>query len=171
MEIWREISGTNGKYQVSNYGRVRSRRKILLSTVDKKGYERIKLSNFFTIKVHREVAKAFIENPENKPQVNHKDGDKLNNHFENLEWATNLENSHHAIENNLWENVFAASKITNDKRKTPIIAVNIITSETLYFSSMSDAERRLNTRHINEVIKGKRTQANGYKFMYAGGGD
>ena len=65
-----------------------------------KGYLRIKIENKLEF-VHRLVAEKYIPNPENKPQVNHKDGNKLNNCVDNLEWVTNLENRQHAISHNL----------------------------------------------------------------------
>lgn len=64
-------------------------------SVDNKGYRRLKI-NGRSVREHRLIAMKFIPNPENKPQVNHIDGDKLNNHPSNLEWATNSENQKHA---------------------------------------------------------------------------
>lgn len=65
-----------------------------------KGYLRIKIENNLEF-IHRLVAEKYIPNPENKPQVNHKDGNKLNNCADNLEWVTNLENRAHAVSHNL----------------------------------------------------------------------
>ena len=181
-EIWKPIEGTDGKYEVSNTGKIRSmnyrmtgKAKELAYQLDSKGYPRIRIKNKVfphqTFKIHREVAKAFIPNQDNKPQVNHKNGCKTDNRAENLEWVTNKENADHAMNNDLWNNVLAASSKNNDKRKTAIIAINIRTGERLYFGSMSDAERAIGTKHINAVISGKRKQASGYRFMYAEGGD
>ena len=76
-----------------------------------KGYLRVMI-NHKNLLVHRLVAQKYVPNPENKPQVNHIDGNKLNNRYTNLEWVTNQENRKHAIENGLqW------SKLNNDKIK------------------------------------------------------
>lgn len=75
-----------------------------LSKTLRNGYEKLTLFNkdkCKTFVVHRLVANAFIPNPENKLEVNHKDGNKLNNHISNLEWNTRMENYQHAVENNL----------------------------------------------------------------------
>ena len=85
MEIWKEIAGAKGFIEVSNEGRVRSllrgTPRILKTQVDNKGYHRIRVTIEqikMSYRVHREVAKAFIDNPSNLPQVNHIDGNKEN---------------------------------------------------------------------------------------------
>lgn len=170
MENWKAIEGTGGMLEISTEGRVRSNLRdgrILKASPDSKGYLRLrptinkKKMNF---KIHREVAKAFIENPEGLPQVNHKDGDKTNNRVYNLEWVSNRQNAYHAMKNGLWGNVLKASAMTNEKRKCPIIATNTLTGEKKTYKSISDAEKDLGTRHITDVLKGKRSQAKGFTF-------
>lgn len=101
MEIWKDIEEFKGKYQISSWGRVRNRDGFILKPyVNKKGYIRISLQQgkrSIKRRVHRLVAQAFIPNPYGLPQVNHKDGNKLNNSYTNLEWVTNTENRHHAM--------------------------------------------------------------------------
>lgn len=103
MEIWKDIEGYNGKYQVSSWGRVRNaeRGSILTPYKNKKGYLKVGLcvsgrKSPKKYRVNRLVAKAFIENPKGLPQVNHKDGNKENNSVTNLEWITNSDNMKHA---------------------------------------------------------------------------
>jgi hypothetical protein len=86
---------------------IRENLMILKNSIDRKGYVRVNVSykdevhNIKYFRLHRLVAKTFIGNPENKEQVNHKDGNKLNNHATNLEWNTNMENMKHAVLFNL----------------------------------------------------------------------
>ena len=173
MEYWKEVEGTNGAIEVSTHGRVKSNLRdgrILKATADSKGYLRLRVTLQGvkkSYKVHRLVAQAFIENPEGKAQVNHIDGNKTNNHVENLEWVSNKENARHAISSGLWDSVIKGAKKENENRKKPIIAYSLGTGESLQFESISDAEKTLGTRHITDVLKGKRRQAKGYTFSYA----
>lgn len=113
MELWKNIDGYDGMYQISNFGNIRTwfkppsgiRKTPILRRQDitYQGYHLITLSKNGTKKrysVHRLVAFAFIPNPENKPFINHIDFNKSNNHFSNLEWCTQKENVKHTIENN-----------------------------------------------------------------------
>jgi hypothetical protein len=180
MEIWRPITGVKGLIEVSNDGRVRSllrgTPRVLKTQTDNKGYHRVRVTverEKMTFKVHREVAKAFIPNPNNLPQVNHIDGNKNNNSIQNLEWVTNKENAHHAIESGLWNSVFEGSRKENESRKKPIIAYRIDGDYpcTRYYESISEAERDIGSRHICAVLKGERTHVKGWSFQYAKGGD
>ena len=102
MEKWRDIPGYEGFYQVSDLGNIRSIRfnKIRnMKSWDSHGYRAVELcmnNNRYTVGIHRLVALTFIPNPENKPEVNHKDRNKSNNNVENLEWVTQSENVAHA---------------------------------------------------------------------------
>lgn len=111
QENWLYMAENGGQfYQVSNLGRIRSlffkntaatfpRTRILTPRVGNTGYLQVHIHDNGVSKlltVHREVAKAFIPNPENSPQVNHMDANKLNNHAQNLEWVTARENIAHA---------------------------------------------------------------------------
>ena len=107
-EIWKDIEGYEGIYQVSNKGRIKSfygvKEKILVTRTKGHDYEKVLLSKNGvgkTFLIHRLVAKAFIPNPENKPEVNHIDGNKKNNCVENLEWMTCSENTKHAFDTGL----------------------------------------------------------------------
>lgn len=116
VEVWKEIEGCEGLYEISSFGRVKS----LRSWNGHKYVERERILNAYTqrvdegysrkvvtlsknkkrkqYKVHRLVANAFILNPNNYPVINHKDGNTFNNHSDNLEWCTQKKNVQHAIE-------------------------------------------------------------------------
>ena len=162
MEEWRDIKGYEGAYQVSSYGRIRSFKnnkvKVLKAQYHYKGYLFVTLLKNGTskkYKVHRLVAQAFIPNPNNYPQVNHKDEVKDNNVVENLEWCT-------ASYNNTYNN--KAKKIGETHNKK-VICLN--TGEI--FDSVKDARNKYNIKgrgNISECCKGKRKTAGGMKWAY-----
>ncbi len=114
-EIWKDINEYEGLYQVSNFGRVKSltreckhplggtrkvNERIMKPEKGKWGYLRVHLNKNGKGErhlIHRLVVRAFIPNPGNKPEVNHINGNKQNNHVDNLEWCTSKENIQHAI--------------------------------------------------------------------------
>ena len=104
MEIWKNIEDFENKYMISNYGKVfsKSSNRVIKIYKSKNGYYSVSLSikkgKQKRFLIHRLVAKHFINNLQNKPQVNHIDGDKSNNHTDNLEWVTAKENVRHAYE-------------------------------------------------------------------------
>ena len=105
---WRDlyINGTLTNYQVSSDGHVRNKNtgKTLKGSPDKRGYLTASIwinKQIHTMLIHRLIAQTFIPNPDNKPTVNHKDGNKQNNAVSNLEWATHQENIDHAIQTGL----------------------------------------------------------------------
>ena len=190
MEMWKVIEGTDGTYEVSSTGKVRSnnylghgKQQELSLVKDHKGYLRTQIrkdGRRQTIKVHREVAKAFIPNPENKAEVNHKDGNKENNHVDNLEWATPGENTAHAYDSGLKEKTREwcrqmgstvgreALAREREKRKTPVTATRLCDGAVFEFTSQAEAAEKTGTPqpNIHKVLKGKRKSANGFSFKY-----
>lgn len=132
--VWREVVGYDldfsDLYEVSNLGQIRNKKNKRVRKLfpDKDGYLRVFLNKGSlngkmlgrNDSIHRIVAKAFLSNKENKPQVNHKDGDKSNNEVINLEWCTNQENRNHAIVTGLVDNLGEKngnSKINSEQAK------------------------------------------------------
>lgn len=115
IEEWRPVKGYESRYLISNFGNLKSidftdslgrkrKGRILKLAKHRCGYvsARISLNEIKdTLRIHREVAIAFIPNPNNLPQVNHKDGNKINNYVDNLEWCDNSFNQRHAIKTGL----------------------------------------------------------------------
>lgn len=178
-EEWRDVVGYEGMYIVSNLGNVMSIPRtvnghycrytvpgyMLTKHVDKKGYLRVDLSKNnqgSSIKVHRLVAMAFIPNESNKPQINHIDGNKKNNHVDNLEWCTNGENQIHAYAHGL--NHHAE---TSGRKKVEVQMIDPLTGKIVdEFRSYAEAEKTTGicSQNIRKVILGERQLAGGYEW-------
>ena len=161
-EVWEDIEGYNGKFQISNLGRVKNTEtgKILSEKIDKDGYREVSLRKYgkSTLKkVHRLVATAFILNPDNKPQVDHIDGDKGNNNLNNLRWVTRKENMN---------NPNTYKKLGQHSRK-PIIQVNEDNTIRLWMSAR-DIERALGYDNslVARFCKGKSIPKENHRFQY-----
>jgi len=127
MEIWKDVIGYEGIYEVSNLGFVKRvsktrgvnlkyRGEYYLNAMDNgKGYLRVKLSNngySKRVMLHRIIAEAFIDNPNNKKCVNHINHNRKDNRIENLEWCTHSENTLHAVKHGRWNQVKIKRKKT-----------------------------------------------------------
>lgn len=187
-EIWKDIEGYEGLYQVSNLGRVKRVRsgRIRTQKIAKNGYCQVNLSknnqvNFYL--VHRLVANAFIPNPNNLPQVNHKDENKTNNHIENLEWCTqsynNLwgtgtERQNYSRHKNdpqglSWKKALKTrDKNNNVNSSKRVCQYSLVGNLITVFNSISETSRKLgiNVADISNCCNGKRKTAKGYKFVY-----
>jgi len=137
---------------------------------NKKGYPIVYLrknGKSHVLTVHRLVATAFIPNPDNKPQVNHIDGNKTNNYVDNLEWCTNSENMDHAIRMGLFEN---SRSPYCGKPKRKVMQINPNTEEVIkIYQSISEAAQATNQKNgsnIGSCCRGNRNIAGGYKWKY-----
>lgn len=191
MEVWKDIKDYEGLYQINNKGEVKALEKTIWNgqgclyfpekirklNPDKDGYLNITLSNkgkVKTFKIHRLVAEAFIPNPNNLPEVNHKDGDKTNNNVDNLEWCTRKENQKHAfriglINQNGERNHMYGKLGADNPNSIPIYQLNKNTGDIIReYDSLASAGRDLgvNTGKICLVCQGKRNSAYGYKWKY-----
>lgn len=160
-------------YEVSNCGEIRNSKtkKIRKKNLLKTGYYFVNGSlgnrkNKITFRVHKAVAETFIENKENKPIINHKDGNKLNNAVDNLEWCTYSENTQHALDNNLINNV-------PNKKRIKCIELNkcfnTITecAKYMFDNNYTNSKSAKNVRIlISRILNGKRKTVNGYTFKY-----
>lgn len=180
-EIWRTVSGYENYYEASDQGNVRSvereiidkigqkrrlKSKILKPGVCSAGYLNVDLSKNGKVKkhtVHRLVALAFLEPDELREQVNHKDGDKLNNHIENLEWTTPKENIRHAIDTGLFNPIRLGKD--NPNFKGEIIATCLITcKETSLFGAEDMIRNGFYPGTVCHCISGKLKAHRGHTF-------
>ena len=169
QEYWGDIEEFDGLYQASNLGRIRNKKteRILKCQKNKKGYLVVGLrknNTQITRQVHRLVAKTFIPNPENKPQVNHKDGNKEDCCISNLEWNTNGENGKHAYDTGLRKKRIGKEHF---KAKT-VEQYDLEGNLVKIWNSIADIERQLNIKHTNICMccKGNRKTTGGYTWRY-----
>ena len=160
MDKWQKI---NKNYMISTSGDIkRIGREVNHCVRNKNGYLVTDLyedGKRTTVRVHRAVAEAFIPNPENKPEVNHKDGNKMNNRVENLEWVTKSENALHAYKTGLMK---PSSNIGRKGKPFRIVETGEV------FSTLMECEKAINgnNRHISDCLHGKQKTHRGYHFEY-----
>ena len=150
-------------YYIDEDGNIYDKNKKLMTSkwIDNTGYYQIVLRKDGKrkyLRIHRLVALQFIPNPDGLPQVNHKDGNKLNNNIDNLEWTTNSENTKHGYDNELYH---------SKKRKIMVKAINKLNGEEKIFSSIRECSKELglNRKTISAILYGyKKTNNYNYDF-------
>ena len=187
MEIWKDIVNYEGLYKISNLGNVMSLEKQIINQDDKRvqkrpakllkqhmnqfGYMKVWLYKDGKRKeyaVHRLVANAFIDNPENKPCVNHIDNNRANNTLENLEWCTYKENSQWAeiqgrrVFTKEWRDKISAT------RKTKTVIGTDKDGNEIYFEKVRDvAKAGFDTKAVINCCKYRQKSTKGYRWRYA----
>ena len=160
MEEWRDIKGYKGKYQVSNTGNVKSlnynntgKEKIMKPQDNGDGYLFVQLCKDGKVKncrINRLVAQAFLPNPNNLPEVNHKDENSKNNNVENLEWCSRQYNVDYSL-------------------SKAVIGIDKVSGLILEFPSTREAERQtgISKGNICGCLKARQKSAGGYYWMYS----
>lgn len=193
MEIWKDVKGYEGIYQVSNQGRVKAladatrrthRAEHILSQGYHRGYRNVSLcknGKMKTYQVHRLVATAFIDNPNNKPCVDHINTVKNDNRADNLRWVTPKENDanelsriHKSISKrghknpNFKKDMSARIKSLAELNRTKVICIKP-NGERLIYNSLVEAQNATGVceSNIGRVCRGERKTAGGFKWEYA----
>ena len=190
-EIWKDVEGCEGKYQISNLGRFRSldryvyqktcggktvrhiyKGKIIKGFVQNTGYLMVTIKGEKRL-IHRLVAENFIKKIVDKDFVNHKNGIKLDNRVENLEWVTPKENVQHAIRTGLMQDR-RIQAMNNKNRSKKIAQYDLNHNFIKYHIDSVEAEKELKSkgikvsaRNIRQVCNKKRNKAGGYYWEYA----
>ena len=155
-EIWKDIKGYEGLYQVSNFGRIKLRNGKISNGWDRGlGYKRVRLyknkkaKNFY---LHQLVGKYFIENPKNKRFINHIDSNPSNNHYKNLEWCNQKENMNHA-------------KRKGRMKGSPTLVINM--QSGIFYESINEAAKVINMKPNSLVCRLMDRTFNNTYFKYA----
>lgn len=184
IEIWRDIKGFEGYYQISNLGNIKGldrkvkssksksgfrlvKSKPIATHIDKYGYVSVRLrkegkTKAFTI--HRLVAIAFIPNPNNYPSINHIDENKLNNNVQNLEWCTVRYNN---LYNNRQKKINKKLQLTNKNSKA-VLQYTLNGKLLKEFISIKDAARKtgINRKSISDCCRGILKIGNGFVWKF-----
>lgn len=171
-EVWKDIKGYEGIYQVSNKGRIKSlsrklwngnsyfvsKEKVLKAAIDNVGYPTVVLygkdNTHKTVRVHRLVAEAFIPNPNNDRVVNHLDGGRTNNNVDNLEWCSHKHNTQYAVN---------MGKFNCLMRKVRVIETGII-YPNIHACARALAQYNADYRHISACLHGKLKSHAGFHY-------
>lgn len=180
MEIWKVIQGYETLYEISNYGNVRNNKgKYIKPFKNNKGYLLVRLHKNNSRKIfllHRLVALHFIPNPNNLPEVNHKDENTLNAHFSNLEWCDRVYNVRYGSGIDRMKETLTGRQLSethkaniSEGHKKEIAQYDLNQILLKVWSSAKDAESetKISRNHICEVCKGKRRTAGGYIWKYS----
>ena len=174
--MWKSITDFEELYEINDIGAVRNKTNmsLLSSAVCNSGYLKVHLyknNKCFNKYVHRLVAETFIPNLNNYPCVNHKDGNKLNNNVNNLEWCSYSKNNYHAYKHGLKtinENTKEAMKQNGIKRRKAVIQYDINNNFICEWESIKQIHIALgySMSNISRCCRGKQEFANGYKWAF-----
>ncbi len=188
QEVWRPVKDYEGIYEVSNLGKVKSIDRVIeynsglcksrnqkgtytYLAVGRNGYHSASLwknNKEMRFSVHRLVAQAFIENPENKKQVNHKDGNKINNHVSNLEWMTASENGKHRFSElgHVPPALGRTGELSGRSKKVNQYSLDGSYINTFDSARIATMHLGKNTTVINTCCRGGLKTAYGFKWEY-----
>lgn len=188
QEIWKDIENTNGIYQVSNFGNVRSvdryvstggnpffvKGRMLKKSLTTAGYPRVQMwvnGKKYIKTIHRLVALAFIPNPENKPCINHIDGNKLNYSIDNLEWCTQRDNIIHAIRtglNSVDNMLKAAHKNKGWEKAAESVKKKVICDDGTIYNSLKECAKAIGTspEYLSRCINHKGGLYKGHVYRF-----